>query len=381
MNSAKLVYLDHAATTPLREVARHAWLEAAVCVNPAGQYASARKARSYLDTAREKIAAALGCEPIEVIFTSSGTEANNIGVLGFYRGGRIVTTEIEHPSVAEAVSHAQQKGAEIAYLGINNQGVVTDLSALEIPADVVCCMWANNETGAIQPIEKVVAAAENLAKESGITIPVHVDAVQIVGHESVNFSALGATTLAASAHKFGGPRGVGILLAKRSPAPGPVSFGGKQERGIRSGTVDVAGAYATAIALEEACAELSAERKRLSTLRDKLWREISTISEVRRFTPMNDNLAGHLHVAFPGAEGDSLIMLLDQRGIEVSTGSACHNGVNSASETLLAMGIDEKTARSAVRFTLGRTTTDEDIDLVLQHIGEVTRLARQAGMA
>lgn len=350
-------------------------------MNPASQYGSGRQARDQLDTARETIAELLGCEPIEVIFTASGTEADNIGVAGqFYareahHGNRVVSTPIEHPAVMDTVKAL--RGADVAYLPVSEAGVVCDLTALDQPAAVVTCMWANNETGAIQPVEDVIAAAS--ATES----PVHVDAVQVVGHRHVNFAELGATTLAASAHKFGGPRGVGLLLAKRSPAPQGVIFGGGQERGLRSGTVDVAGAVATAAALTEAVAEIDAEERRLRGLREKLRSAIaSTIDNVIFHTPEGENsLSSHLYMSFPGAEGDSLIMLLDHRGIEASSGSACHMGVNRASEVLMAMGVEEKTARGTLRLTLGRTTTQEDLAVVIETLPEVVRLARLAGMA
>lgn len=375
------IYLDHAATTPLRDVARDAWLDASTAVNPASQYGSGRRARGQLDTARETIAELLGCEPIEVIFTASGTEADNIGVAGqFYarsaqHGNRVVSTPIEHPAVMDTVNAL--RGADVHYLPVSKSGVITDLTPLKEPAAVATCMWANNETGAIQPVEDVIAAAR------ATHTPVHVDAVQVVGHRHVNFHELGATTLAASAHKFGGPRGVGILLAKRSPAPQGVIFGGGQERGIRSGTVDVAGAVSTAAALTEAVSEIDAEESRLRALRDQLRRAISSgVDDVVFHTPEGDqSLASHLYMSFPGAEGDSLIMLLDHKGIEASAGSACHMGVNRASEVLLAMGVDEKTARGTLRLTLGRTTTQEDIAAVAEALPEVVRLARLAGMA
>ncbi|NLF92143.1 MAG: aminotransferase class V-fold PLP-dependent enzyme, partial [Corynebacterium marinum] len=211
--------------------------------------------------------------------------------------------------------------------------------------------------------------------------PVHVDAVQVVGHLPVNFRMLGATTLAASAHKFGGPRGAGLLLARRSPAPAAVLHGGGQERGIRPGTPDVASAAATAAALREAVGEISAETARLSALRDRLRGGIlSRVDEVMVHTA-EPALPGHLHLSFSGAEGDSLIMLLDAAGVEASTGSACASGVNRSSHVLLAQGVSERDTRGAVRFTLGRTTTEADVDKVLAVIGDVAARARTAGMA
>jgi cysteine desulfurase len=367
-------YLDHAATAPMRQVAIDAWVEHAGALNPGGQYGSGRAARRVLDDARDLIARLLGADPVEVIFTASGTESDNLAVTGLHRASeleRVVSTPIEHPAVLEPV---KALGASTELLPVGADGRVSDLSALDTPAAVACCMWANNETGAIQPIEQVIARA------SAVGTPVHVDAVQVVGHLPVDFRALGATTLAASAHKFGGPRSGGLLLARRSPAPAPVLHGGGQERGIRPGTLDVATAAATAAALEEAVGEIAEETARLSALRDTLREGIlARVGDVLVHTTA-PALPGHLHLSFPGAEGDSLIMLLDAAGIEASTGSACASGVNRASHVLLAQGVSERDTRGAVRFTLGRPSTGEDVDAVLAVIAEVVARARAAGM-
>lgn len=371
-------YFDHAATTPMRQVAVDTWMEHARALNPGGQYGSGRRARSVLDDARETIADLLGCEPVEVIFTASGTESDNLAVQGLYAASertRVISTPIEHPAVMEPVEALTARGAQVELLPVDASGRVRDLSLLGEPAALATMMWANNETGAIQPLAEFITAAQATGT------PTHVDAVQAVGHLPVDFQALGATTLAGSAHKFGGPRGVGLLLARRSPAPSAVLHGGGQERGIRPGTVDVAGAAATAAALREAVAEIEAEIPRLQELRDRLRAGIlATVDNVIVHTS-EPALPGHLHLAFPGAEGDSLIMLFDTLGIEASTGSACAAGVNRASHVLLAMGVTEADARGAIRFTLGRTTTAADVDAVLARVAEVADRARLAGLA
>lgn len=371
-------YFDHAATTPMRQVAVDTWAEHARALNPGGQYGSGRRARSVLDDARETIADLLGCEPVEVIFTASGTESDNLAVQGLYAASertRVISTPIEHPAVMEPVEALTARGAQVELLPVDASGRVRDLSLLGEPAALATMMWANNETGAIQPLAEFITAAQATGT------PTHVDAVQAVGHLPVDFQALGATTLAGSAHKFGGPRGVGLLLARRSPAPSAVLHGGGQERGIRPGTVDVAGAAATAAALREAVAEIEAEIPRLQELRDRLRTGIlATVDNVIVHTS-EPTLPGHLHLSFPGAEGDSLIMLFDTLGIEASTGSACAAGVNRASHVLLAMGITEADARGAIRFTLGRTTTAADVDAVLARVAEVADRARLAGLA
>ncbi|WJZ02393.1 cysteine desulfurase family protein [Corynebacterium freiburgense] len=368
-----MTYLDHAATTPMRDIARDAWLAASSMLNPGGQYQSGRAARRALEEAREQIAELLDCERIEVIFTASGTEADNLAIRGLFAASplrRIISTPIEHPAVMETV---RALDADIDWLPVSHTGVVSSVEPLATPAALACCMWANNETGAVQPIQEIIAAAGGT--------PVHIDAVQAVGHIPVAFHGSGATTLAASAHKFGGPRGVGILLARRSPALTPVLTGGGQERGVRPGTVDVAGAVATAAALSEACSEMEAEAVRLAALRDTLREYIcSHVDKVLVHTPEHA-LPGHLYVSFPGAEGDSLLMLFDAAGIECSTGSACSHGVNRPSDVLLAQGVAEPDARSAIRFTLGRTTTQADIDHVCANIVQIVERARIAGMA
>lgn len=376
-----MVYLDHAATTPMRQVAIDAWVEHAHAVNPGGQYGSGRAANAVLAQAREDIAELLGADPVEVVFTGSGTEADNIAVRGLYRARtkqgvprRVVASTIEHSAVLETVkSLAQTEGAEVAWLEPDRGGHVRELSALDDPAAVATLMWANNETGAIQPVHE---AAER-ANAAGT--PLHVDAVQAVGKVEVDFHASGATTLAASAHKFGGPRGSGILLAKRSPVPLPVVLGGGQERGLRPGTVDVAAAAATAAALREALDEREAENARIAGLRDQLIERVVAAVPGTKVTATEPRLAGHAHLLFPGAEAESMLMLLDSLGVEASAGSACSAGVHRVSHVLEAMGVDARDGMGALRLTLGRTTTEEDVDTFVAHIAEVIERARSAG--
>lgn len=375
------MYFDYAATHPMRPVAIEAWTQAAAALNPNSVYASGRRARSILDDARETISRLLGCEPIEVIFTASGTEANNLAVQGLYQAAvrsgfprRIVTTPIEHSAVLETARALEKHaGAELSWLPITASGHVDAslaVAELERPAAVAACMWANNETGALQPVAEMAAAAS----EAGT--PFHVDAVQVVGKLPVDFAALGATTLAASAHKFGGPRGAGILLARRTPTPAPVLLGGGQERGIRPGTVDVAGAAATATALQEACSEMQEVEARVAGLRDELLRGILATIEDVRVNTSDPALPGHLNVSFPGTDGDSLLMLADAAGIEVSTGSACHAGVNRMSHVLEAMGVPADKGRGTLRFTLGGATTAEEIAAVLHELPRIVATAR-----
>ena len=358
----------------MRQVAVDAWVEHSGMLNPGGQYAAGRAARRVLDDARELIASLLDADPVEVIFTGSGTEADNLAVTGLYRASdatRVVASPLEHSAVLKSV---QALGADVEWLPVAD-GRVSDLTALESPAALATCMWANNETGAIQPVAEIVERA------AAAGTPVHVDAVQVVGHLPVSFRELGATTLAASAHKFGGPRSGGLLLARRSPAPTPILFGGGQERAIRPGTLDVATAAATAAALEEAVGEMAAEEARLTALRDRLRAGIlSRVEDVVVHTT-EPALPELVHLCIPGADGISLMVLLDAAGIEAATGSTCAAGVNRVSHILEAMGVPERVARGAVRFTVGRTSTEEDVDAVLAVIADTVERARLAGMA
>ena len=368
-----MTYLDHAATTPMRECAVEALARHAGAVNPASQYASGRRANAVLQEAREQIAELLGADPVEVVFTGSGTEADNIAVRGLYaasESNRIVCSTIEHPAVLESVHALERQGAQVDRLTAGRDGHVADLSALDTPAAVATLMWANNETGALQPVEE----ASQRAQAAGT--PFHVDAVQVVGKLPVDFHALAATTLAASAHKFGGPRGAGILLARRSPAPQPLVVGGGQERGIRSGTVDVAAAAATAAALAEAVSEMEAEAQRLKGLRDGLAAAILAAIPDAVLTTQEPALASHAHFMFPGANADAMIMLLDQEGIEVSAGSACSAGVVRLSGVLEAMGISAEEGMGALRVTLGRTTVEGDVDKLQALLPGVVQRAR-----
>ncbi|MGP5615481.1 cysteine desulfurase family protein [Corynebacterium casei] len=371
-------YFDYAATQPMRQSAIDAWVAASGMLNAGAQYTSGRKSRSVLDDARETVAELLGCEPIEVVFTASGTEADNIAIQGLFHAstneagaGRIISSPIEHSAVRDTVARLEeQHGATVDLMPVARDGHISDLTALDTPAAVATSMWANNETGAIQPVEDIVARA------AAAGTPVHVDAVQVVGKLPINFHELGADTLAASAHKFGGPRGIGLLLAKRTPAPRPLMFGGGQERGIRPGTNDVAGASGLAAALKESIAQLEQESNHIRGLRDELRDGIANSIDDVVVNTTEPSLDSHLHVSFPGTDGDSLIMLLDQRGIEAATGSACHAGVNRMSHVLEAMGVSDDQGRGSLRFTLGRMTTEEDVKQLLSVLPEVITLAR-----
>ncbi|GAB5077675.1 cysteine desulfurase family protein [Arthrobacter sp. AD-310] len=387
------VYLDHAATTPIAAEALAALTrELARTGNPSSLHGSGRRARRTVEDARETVAAAAGAHPSEVIFTSGGTESDNLAVKGLYWSRlaedparrRILCSAVEHHAVLDTVEWLERhEGAEVAWLPVDSEGVV-DLQALEAelardPGTValVTVMWANNEVGTIQPIARIV----ELAHAAGV--PVHSDAVQAFGSLAVDFKASGLDAMSISGHKIGGPVGVGALLLGRAVKLTPVQHGGGQERDVRSGTLDTASIAAFAAAAGAATANLGGESARIAALRDRL---IDGVRErvpdaVLRGAPGAGRLPGNAHFTFPGCEGDSLLFLLDLAGVESSTGSACTAGVPRPSHVLLAMGLDEETARGAQRFTLGHASTEADVDALLAALPDAYARARQAGMA
>jgi cysteine desulfurase len=387
------VYLDHAATTPLVPAALEAMTAHLLEVgNPSSLHASGRHARRVVEESRETIAQALGCRPGEVVFTSGGTEADNLAVKGIYwsrraaddRRVRILSTAIEHHAVLDPVHWlAEAEGAEVELLPVDG-GARLDVAALRAaverdPASValVSVMWANNEVGTLQPLDEVVA----IAAEHGI--PVHTDAVQAVGAVQVDFARSGVDALSLTGHKVGGPYGVGALVVRREVDVTALVHGGGQERDIRSGTIDTPAIAGFAAAVELAVKQQAEHAARVGALRDDLVRRvIEAVPDAHlhgaRLDGVGQRLPGNAHLGFPGCEGDSLLMLLDARGIECSTGSACSAGVPQPSHVLLAMGCDEESARHSLRFSLGHTTTQADVDAVVEAIGPVVERARAA---
>jgi len=387
------VYLDHAATTPLSAEALAVMTrELARTGNPSSLHGAGRRARRTVEDARETLAAAAGAHPSEVIFTSGGTEADNLAVKGLFwarrdedsRRTRILCSAVEHHAVMDTVEWLEKhEGAHVVWLPVDGDGRVRlDAVKQEIERDpasvaLITTMWANNEVGTIQPVREIV----ELATPHGI--PVHSDAVQAFGSLPVDFRGSGLAAMSVSGHKLGGPVGVGALFLGRAVKLTPVQHGGGQERDVRSGTLDTPAIAAFAAAAAAVIAHLPAEQERLAALRDRL---ISGVREavpeaVLRGTPGEGRLPGNAHFTFPGCEGDSLLFLLDLAGVESSTGSACTAGVPRPSHVLLAMGLDEDTARGAQRFTLGHASTDEDVDALLKALPEACVRARQAGMA
>ncbi|WP_280340387.1 cysteine desulfurase family protein [Nocardia neocaledoniensis] len=387
------VYLDHAATTPMVPAAVEAMTAALGTVgNASSLHGSGRAARRALEEARESIAADLGARPSEVIFTSGGTESDNLAVKGIYWGRRaadprrtrIVTSAVEHHAVLDAVEWLEKhEGARVSWLPVDAEGVVSaqalraELAEHADEVALVSVMWANNEVGTIQPIAELAAVAQEF------DIPMHSDAIQAVTQIPIDFGTSGLAALSVAAHKAGGPHGIGVLLLGRQVPCVPLVHGGGHERDLRSGTSDVAAAAGMAAALRAAVGDLPARAERLRGLRDQLIAGVrSVVPEAVLNGPLDERrLPGNAHFTFPGCEGDSLLMLLDAAGVECSTGSACNAGVASPSHVLIAMGVEPWQARSSLRFSLGHTSAGTDIDTLVTVLPQVIERARAAGLA
>ena len=387
-----MVYLDYQATSPMPEAIREVYLEALAGVgNPSSIHQAGQRQRALLEEAKERLARLLGCEPIEIILTSGGTEAINTALKGAVwaaqaaRGAdtptTLVSSRAEHHATLDALEWLEKnEGTEIEWVPVDSEAVL-DTDSLEVivsdhPATMVTTLLANNEVGSLQPVEDIA----RIATEAGV--PTHVDAIAALGYIPVDFSALGVTAMSISAHKVGGPVGVGALvLSRHAPEMSALIHGGDQQRG-RSGTLDVAGVVAFAAALELRERQRLESSERLRELRDSLREGLqSVVPEIVVRGSTTDRLPGNLHITIPDCEGDVLLYLLDQHGIQVSTGSACQAGVPEPSHVLMAMGLREETARGALRFSLGYHTTSEDIDQVVSRFAGVVEQARAAGMA
>ena len=367
------IYLDHNATTPLDPRVRAAMVECLTGVhgNASSVHEDGRAARERVERARAQVAALVGCAEAEVVFTSCATESNNAalrGVTEALREGKgdalVVTTAIEHPSVLGPVQWLGRHDADVVILPVDGLGRV-DLAALESALalgrpTLVSVMLANNEVGNILPVPRIAG----LAHAAGAIV--HVDAVQAAGKLPIDVRALGADLLSLSAHKLYGPKGVGALYVRRGLRVAPFMIGGHQERGRRGGTEAVAGIVGFGVAAEVAAESLTTEPPRIAALRDALWDGIrDRIGGVHRNGDPDDALPGTLNVSFEGTEGEVVLICLDLEGVSVSSGSACTAGSLEPSHVLVAMGLTTDRAKGAVRFSLGRATTKDDIARVL----------------
>jgi cysteine desulfurase len=391
-----MTYLDHAATTPMLPEAIDAMVrELGRVGNASSLHAAGREARRVVEESRERLAQALGARPSEVVFTGGGTEADNLAVKGLYwarrtedsRRRRVLVSAVEHHAVLESAHWlADHQGAVVEELPVDGYGRVDpDTLRAAVERDpgsvaVISVMWANNEVGTVQP----VAELGQVAKEHGI--PLHSDAVQAVGQVPVDFSASGVDALTVTGHKIGGPLGVGALLLGRGMTPAPLLHGGGQERDVRSGTLDAPAVAGFATAAELAVKRQPEQAAEIGGLREELVRRVrmAVPDAVYNGDPTADpqhRLPANAHFSFPGCEGDSLLLLLDARSIECSAGSACSAGVAEPSHVLLAMGADPQLARGSLRFSLGHTSTLDDVEALAAAIGPVVERARRAGLA
>ncbi len=397
------VYLDHAATTPMLPEAIAAYADSLGIVgNPSSIHSQGQNARRMLEEARERVAASLGCDPIEVVFTSGGTEAVNLAVKGLYwarvsRGAGVVLPLLVARRLDDQLVVAVQvapivgrglgrpardlqdverhEGAVVEWLSIDELGRVRleELAAcLERFDDIalVTLLWANNEVGTLQPVDEVVALAARFG------VPVHSDAISAYRHLPIHFTTSGLAALSVSAHKIGGPLGIGALVLDRSVVVVPLIHGGGQQRDVRSGTQDAPAAIAFGVAAEHPVSSYA-------PLRDRLVAGIrkAVPSAVLRGDPASEGrLDNNAHFTFPGCEGDSLLFLLDAAGVSVSTGSACRAGIPEASHVLLGMGLSEADARGALRITVGHCTTEADIEAFLGALPAAVARARLAGL-
>ena len=389
--SSPVIYLDHAATTPMLPEAIAAMTEELAHLgNPSSLHNAGRRARRVVEESREQLAEVFGARASEVVFTSGGTEADNLAVKGLYwarqasdaRRRRVLTTAVEHHAVFDSVRWlCDAHGASADWLAVDSLGLVSadvlHAALADDPASaaVVSVMWANNEVGAVQPIAALAAVAHEFG------VPFHTDAVQAAAQLPVDFAASGVDAMTVTSHKLGGPVGVGALILGKGLSPVPVLHGGGQERDIRSGTLDAPAIRAFAVAAVISAERRSLETKRIAGLRDDLIRQILLAvpdAALNGPPPGQDRLPGNAHFSFPGCEGDALLLLLDAKSIACSTGSACTAGVAEPSHVLLAMGADEERARGSLRFSLGHTTTQSDVDALGAAIGEAVTRARRA---
>jgi len=378
-------YLDHAATTPVlpevREMMARVYEED--FGNPSSVHAYGRRARELVEDARDKVAAAVGASPAEIVFTGGGTEADNLAIKGAAaklrgNGKHIVTTTFEHHGVLDAVEWLEHEGFEVTRVPVTPEGVVEPeaIAAAVGPQTILLSvMTVNNEIGTVQDLAGIVEAVRKVNPHTLI----HTDAVQALGNIPVDLHAWGVDLAAFSAHKLGGPKGVGALFVRATVPLEAVIHGGGQERGLRSGTLNVAGIAGFGVAAEIAAKEVYEKSERLAIMRDRLLEGIrSTVDDAAVNGRMEQRVAGNLHVSIPGTDGETLLLLLDQAGIAVSTGSACQSGAVDPSHVLLAIGSGKQLAKGSIRFSLGRASSDADVDAVLEVIPEVVARARRA---
>lgn len=377
----KKIYLDNAATTALSPKVLEAMMPylTEIYGNASSPHSFGQEARRGVEAAREKVAAALGADASEIIFTGCGTESDNtvlFGVAEKYKkkGNHIITTNVEHHAILHTCDALARRGYEITYLPVDEYGLITPeqvAAAITDKTILVSVMFANNEVGTIMPIPEIA----KVCHERGVLF--HTDAVQAVGHVPINVKEMGIDMLSLSAHKFHGPKGVGALYLKKGIRLPSYIIGGEQEKGRRAGTENVAGIVGLGAAIEIAAANLEESAARMTRLRDKLISGIlSTIPEVKLNGHPTKRLPNNANVSIKYIEGESILLMLDMNGIAASSGSACTSGSLDPSHVLLALGLTHEVAHGSVRMTLSDETTEEEIDYVLKTLPEVAKKLR-----
>ncbi|HVF52906.1 MAG TPA: cysteine desulfurase family protein [Actinomycetota bacterium] len=376
-------YLDHAASTPLVPEVRDAMLDVLSDNhgNPSSVHSFGRKAREAVEEARERVAGAVGASPSEIFFTAGGTEADNIAIKGAASkrrgsGSHVAVSAFEHHAVLDAASWLSKTGLEVTTIPVEADGIVSLGAVTEAtrPSTIlVAVMAVNNEIGTIQPIREIVVAAKGASPD----VLVHTDAVQALGNIPVDVHRWGVDLAAFSAHKLGGPKGVGALFVRSGVAVEALVHGGGQERGVRSGTLNVAGIVGFGVAAQLAEKEIDSKAERLEGLRAHLLEGLrSEIPDIVVNGTMERRVAGNLNVAIPGTDGETLLLLLDQAGVACSSGAACASGALDPSHVLLAIGTPREVARGSLRFSLGRDSSAEDVDAVVKALPEAVKRAR-----
>jgi len=375
------IYLDHSATTRTDEDVATAMLEYMTgnYGNPSSVHSFGRSARKAVEEAREKAAKAIGAEPNEIIFTSGGTEADNLAVRGVAyankkRGNHIITSSIEHHAVLDACKALERDGFQVTYVPVDEDGMVNieDIrNAITDQTILISIMHANNEVGTIQPIREIGA----LARAKGVFF--HSDTVQSVGKIPVDVNELNIDLLSISAHKFYGPKGIGCLYMRKGVRMLPISFGGSQERKRRPGTLNVPGIAGFGLAIEKAVGSLDEQAAFQARLRDKLIKEITArVEDVKLNGHPTERLPNNVNLSFRYIEGESLLLSLDMKGIAASSGSACTSGSLDPSHVLLALGLSHEIAHGSLRMTLGKDNTEEEIDYVIKVLPEIVERLR-----
>jgi cysteine desulfurase len=378
-----MLYLDHAATTPIRPEARDAMLPylGERFGNPSGIHGASRRAKDAIEASRERAAALINAaHPLEIVFTGGGTGADNLAVTGTAlaakAGGSVVTTAIEHPAVLESARFVERLGSRVTIVGVGHDGRVAPeevAAAVDERTAVVSVMAANNETGVIQPVADAARAVRSRFPD----VAIHSDAVQAFNSQPVTVGGLGVDLLSLSAHKFGGPQGVGLLYVRDGFKVEPVLHGGEQELGRRSGTHNVAGIVGMIAAMEAAVADREGFRNRVGAARDGFEDELrARIPDISITAPGSPRVASHSHVCFAGLDAETLLVRLDQAGIAAAAGAACHSGAIASSHVLSAMGMSDVAAGRCIRFSFGWTNVSTDGAAAAERVAAVVKEIR-----